>query len=437
MDVKISKPLLVIAIVACILLAFIAGIFVGPLVSRLQAASGHEKVSQDQKAIVTSGSSQPLSLEEEIVRGAIDDELVRILGVPLQPQRESYLGLNYRHHKFRAEPLSAIRFPKRHPFRPSIQGQINFFDGQYLREQRNERIAEAKAIPRKLLIEQSLGIDGVSLQQLVHRQTVVIAKETTHRVAKTTLTFSSGAVIETLIATPTVQSRNAVILALHGCSSDPQALLGIGQPDYSNQFALAAVQEGYTVVAPAILSLCNFQDDFSGLGNLTCGITAYGYELLKLKAVDRLIISEEFPEMQRIVWGISMGGALALYVSHIAEDYKISVLSGAASYDYFKYYRDGILPLRVNCRTPGHLRLMSRATLPGLVTDLFPKKVILEIGAFDRRPGQATAVKTIMNAAAAFDENPLHIVYAKGRHESFPSHTLPKIRQWSSSHDAP
>jgi hypothetical protein len=159
---------------------------------------------------------------------------------------------------------------------------------------------------------------------------VVISKSDTSEFRKIKLQSRFEAIqIEAILGMPTVsQEKYPAIIALHGYTSSPDKVMGIGKEDYSHEFGKWLTNQGYVVIAPFLL---NHGERVSTIGALAglAGDTVERIELVKvLSCVDYLSTIQDVDSTKIGIYGISGGGTISLYASAIDRRINCTVCSG-------------------------------------------------------------------------------------------------------------
>ena len=307
-----------------------------------------------------------------------------------------------------------------YPFQLSIEGTLNYF----LSNETAYNSTQSSHNTKELLI-QSLGLNNQSLGKVESIFKTIQEESDLGRLESHDMYFSSGAVAQYILGFPK-NFNGKLIIAIHGCKSSPDKVMGLGLPDYSNKFGRIAFENGYLVVAPYSIDICKWTDDFDALGALSSGITSYGYELLKLDAILNEV-ENLFPNIsEKIIWGISIGGQLAAYSAALNHEYDKVVISGSF-YDIREYLRADILPLLSCARTHYFYDLWSKVTLGDIVKSIFPREVIISFGSYDKSPNIVEMISDLKKAVNNNYPNKsdfLKINFFQGFHEADPEGVL-------------
>jgi len=118
------------------------------------------------------------------------------------------------------------------------------------------------------------------------------------------------------------------VIALHGYTSSPEKVMGLGEKDYSHNFGKVLLESGYFVVAPFILNHGERVSTIGALGALI-GDTVWRIELIKvLSCLDYLQQRGDVDSARTGIYGISGGGMLALYATAVDRRIRCAVCSG-------------------------------------------------------------------------------------------------------------
>nr|CRH05121.1 protein of unknown function [Candidatus Magnetococcus massalia] len=314
-----------------------------------------------------------------------------------------------------------------YPYAESVKGML-----AYAAQPQHARIGEKKRpkTVRKLVktLPQVLGMYQVPIGNLKkHTQhPVVVPKDASYSVSRHTWRYGSGAVGQALLAKPKDQlpgPRKGLIVALHGCSSSPDKLLGMGAEDYAHRYAQKAVQAGWWVLVPFHLNYCQWLNDYDRMLALGSGTTAMGYELMVIRRMVQWLVINRGPFAPRHVWGISKGGRLAMTLAAMDGGYHTIVVSGNMVYDEttpVKTPLDDFRKLRL--RGDGRLEEMwRRIGSENMIKAILPRRVILEMGAYEKY--LEDQVGTIQRLQSYVKRNypkkdPLTVRFFKGYHET-------------------
>jgi len=119
------------------------------------------------------------------------------------------------------------------------------------------------------------------------------------------------------------------VLALHGQWTVPEDVMGIGNSEtYAGQFGFDLAQDGYTVIAPFLISNPVRLEYMGALAQRT------GHSLEQIQ-LDAIVSSIDYLESQLDVgpvaaYGISMGGKLSALAGALDERIDVAVVNGSA-----------------------------------------------------------------------------------------------------------
>jgi hypothetical protein len=139
---------------------------------------------------------------------------------------------------------------------------------------------------------------------------------------------SSLLTIELLCGIPKNRSTISGVLALHGYTSSPDKLMGLGVEDYSNSFGKKLLERGHVVVSPFLLNNGDLVSNISALGSLT-GQNIMTLEIQKVFISINYLLGVSNIDLKKIgIYGISGGANLALHVAALDKRIKCVVASG-------------------------------------------------------------------------------------------------------------
>jgi hypothetical protein len=153
-------------------------------------------------------------------------------------------------------------------FSRSINGMKNYFIDVKID---NEENTDCKPISSRneisAILKSVLGIKDSLLGELSERNLKTLKVEGEHHLELHDWTFESGTILQYYLMRPLGNiSYQRPMLALYGCSSSPDNILGLTEPYYSNNFGLEAVRKGWSVVAPYHLNICDLIERLDSLG---------------------------------------------------------------------------------------------------------------------------------------------------------------------------
>lgn len=245
--------------------------------------------------------------------------------------------------------------------------------------------------------------------------------------------FGSSSFGQALVGRP-AKPNGTLLVALHGCVSSPDDVM-IDTSSYAHAFGLRAVQRGYTVVAPYLLSGCMWIHNLDWLGSLS-GVSVFGYELAKIGELTRWA-AREYDAKTTVVWGISLGGQYSMLASALhSELFDVTVISGASS-DYEASYRaqfeeagvDASAGKRLGTNT--QVALSARVARRDVIASILPRPLIFEISTTELKfaPGAVALVDYVDRAAVKRRAPRPRVVLFEGDHETHPEATLKVIAQ--------
>ncbi len=320
---------------------------------------------------------------------------------------------------------------------PSVFGAMKYFTSPDMTAKRSHSLAATSDVAST--VARVLGVGVVDLGAIESVETHPVETPSDMEVLYYELTFGTGAVAQFYLATPHV-ATGRLMVALHGCSSSPDKVLGLSKPDYTNSFGLEAVKMGWTVVAPYILNECDYIDDFDALGMVTSGATLTGYEVQKVQAVVDYVVGDN-PVEQVDIYGISFGGIIAMMLATLDPSYRDVIVSGAMVFDYSffgTYIRDHMFPAKPGARLARYnelLRYVEADDLLLAITERGDSRLVVEIGAYDaqeneesQHPGTVVRFLDRCTRVIADCSSRVYVNFFRGYHETNPLPSLQFIR---------
>lgn len=245
-----------------------------------------------------------------------------------------------------------------------------------------------------------------------------------------------------LLALPDGVSRPPLMMAIHGTAGSPEAVLGMTPDDYHHAFGLRLTEQGIAVFAPQIVTSTGGPDVNVLRNHLDNRGTSLGVRLLGLEAGKLISVVDGFSADRRFdgsrigVYGISLGGVLALYsaaadarlgpvvVSQYLENRTGKLLGRSYPMAYWKVHNADYI------FSPG---LLQRYTDERLAALLLPRRLIIEVGTRDPRawPTEARLAPSIRRQYRRLGLSPrrLSVIVGPGEHETFPSMTVPTVQR--------
>jgi hypothetical protein len=325
-----------------------------------------------------------------------------------------------------------------YPFGESITSQVDFFTGDWMEKERDEIIENNKSASYREIIRSQLGMEIMDFGEIIDTDNEVIVQDESHRITYYQLTFSNGPIAQFYIAEPLLKNNGKVLLAIHGCSSSPDKVLGLTEMDYTNQFGKVALEEGWTVIAPFILTKCEVLDNMDALGTYYAGATSFGYELNKLiNILDFVSTSYEFSSLD--VYGISFGAQLAALLVHVSDyDIQNIIFSGSMNFDLYASNLINAKKLKDDYSYRSHPVIYRFFSIGDLLSNFLKQentKLVVEIGAFDalnkiNKSFIEENLGLIEKCNSEFNDcsNRLLFNYFKGGHETNPYPSLAFIK---------
>jgi hypothetical protein len=271
-------------------------------------------------------------------------------------------------------------------FGDSIKGTKNYFLNDLHAEKRAE-IMKSDTREIEKILSDTLGIGIVPLGDIENVEKENLGEKENIQITYYKVDYSTGAVAQFYVAEPYLKPNaepKKYLLAIHGCGSSPDKVLGLSEPDYTSSFGLEAAKMGWTVIAPYVLNYCDDIEKFDFLGSLNSGALLHGYELSKLQKIIDFIFQEMGPN--RIdAYGISLGGQLVSLLSAYDERLENIIVSGATIFDFHYFWLTHLK--NYNLPRTSFLAILRRHTNPDdFLLDFLEdggKKIVLEYGAFD------------------------------------------------------
>lgn len=232
---------------------------------------------------------------------------------------------------------------------------------------------------------------------------------------------------QALVGVP-AHPNGRLLVAIHGCSINPDAVM-MQMTSYGNAFGLRALEQGYTVVAPYVVSQCAWISNLDWLGSLS-NSSVFGYEVAKIGQLTAWA-RQEYSLPHAAIWGISLGGQYSmLTAARFPELFDAAVISGA-TVDYEQTYLDRFDLVGVNqvdiLGANTQLVLSALVRRRDVVASILPKQLIFEISTSDLTQGGIDFVDYVTAAAKARGAYPPEVVLFEGQHETNPPATLAKL----------
>lgn len=286
--------------------------------------------------------------------------------------------------------------------------------------------------PKRTFLKAALGIKDLPVNGKVKERRVIADKD--------------GLVIEKLslesripdisvplyTATPKKGKARGVVIALHGIASVPEKVMGLEPPDYTRQFGLELARQGFAVCAPFIINLHDRPANISGLGMLYTGNTHWSIELQKLLSVaDFIKGTPDLASLPLIVYGISLGGLLALMLA--AVDKRIDVIVSSAAMtrnpNEFDYAIEKQVN-KINYALISHVNKIVYFRYSDYARLIYPRPLIVEMGALDNPIGDVELWPEIEKVYSKNNmQDNLKLIYFKGFHETVPELVIPALAQ--------
>jgi len=235
------------------------------------------------------------------------------------------------------------------------------------------------------------------------------------------------------IARPKGIELKGVVIAIHGVASVPEKVIGIEARDYTRQFGLELVKQGYIVYAPYIINIQNRTPNISGLGMMYTGNTNWSIDIQKLlSVVDNIKNEPTLSALPLAAYGISAGGHFASMLAAIDKRIDITISSGALfvtalASDYaiendiniVNYFLFRNVDQEVLFKFSDYARL------------IYPRPLIIEMGALDNAAGDIELWPEIQGVYKKYEkEKNLKLVWFKGYHETVPKLVLPILDEF-------
>lgn len=250
------------------------------------------------------------------------------------------------------------------------------------------------------------------------------------RISRIAFEFGDGGFGQALVGLPT-EPNGRLLIAIHGCSGSPSGVM-LDAESYSHAFGLRAVERGYTVVAPYILSQCPWIHNLDWLGALS-GVSVFGYELLKIAELATWARAT-YATRETVIWGISLGGQMSMLSAALDDGtlFDVAVISGAAA-NYEESYRRDFDAVGIDAakklgdnRQVALSAVVSRADL---VASILPRPIVFEISTGDLRPSVVEFVNHVEEAALKLGAGAPKVVLFEGGHETNPQATLDVLQR--------
>lgn len=223
-----------------------------------------------------------------------------------------------------------------------------------------------------------------------------------------------------------------VVIAIHGCASVPEKVIGIEPKDYTRQFGLELAKEGYIVYAPYIINIGNKTANISGLGMLHTGNTHWSIDLQKLlSVVDNIKNDPSLSKLPIATYGISIGGLFAVMLPAVDTRIDIAISSGfltkTPNESDYQIERD---VNKVNYMLINNVYEVVCFKYSDYARLIYPRPLMIEIGALDNPIDDIVLWEEIKQIYARhnIDKN-LKLIWFKGFHETVPMLVKPVLNE--------
>ncbi|HKO01477.1 MAG TPA: alpha/beta hydrolase-fold protein, partial [Thermoanaerobaculia bacterium] len=239
--------------------------------------------------------------------------------------------------------------------------------------------------------------------------------------------FGTDGYGQALVGVPS-HPNGRLLIAIHGCLINPDAVL-TQMTSYGNSFGLRALEQGYTVIAPYVVSQCEWIHNLDWIGQMS-NTSVFGYEIAKIGQLT-MWARQEYSLTQTAIWGISLGGQYSmLTAARFPELFDVVVISGA-TVDYEQNYTSAFDLVGVNqfdvLGANTQVALSAFIRRRDVATSILPKQIIFEMSTSDLSQGGIDFVGYVTAAANARGATPPEVVLFDGDHETNPPATLAKI----------
>gem|GEM_PF-4921409 len=147
----------------------------------------------------------------------------------------------------------------------------------------------------------------------------------------------NGLSVDFILGLPDSLCSSDTIIALHGFTSSPKKIMGIGEIDYSNAIGLDFVKKGYMVVAPFVFGQGERLSPLAALASMM-DATIEGIALENISSCIEYM-GQEYGSSRFGIYGISGGATLALY-SGALHDKVVCVAASNILHDRVKGFSD-------------------------------------------------------------------------------------------------
>jgi predicted alpha/beta-fold hydrolase len=245
-------------------------------------------------------------------------------------------------------------------------------------------------------------------------------------VSKIEFNFGERGYGEALIGVPSVRNGTLVI-ALHGCGGTPDGVM-LDSRDYNNAFGRKAVERGYVVVAPYVMSRCAWINNLDAIAELS-GVSVFGYEIAKIVQLAAWA-QAAYDSDHVVIWGISLGGQYSMLSSAFRPElFDVTVISGAAA-DYELSYRRSFEAIGLDeekfLAAGRQVSLSSRFFRHDVVASILPRPIIFEVSSADARKDSLAFIEYVQQRSREMG-GVVKVVHFGGIHETAPELTLEAI----------
>ncbi len=240
--------------------------------------------------------------------------------------------------------------------------------------------------------------------------------------------FGDGGFGEAIIGEP-AKPNGLLLVALHGCTGSPDIVM-LETRAYTNSFGLRALEQGFTVVAPYVMSQCWWVHNLDYVGQMS-GVSVFGYEIAKIGALTRWA-RDRYSINRTGLWGISLGGQYAMFAGALFPDlFDAVVISGAAA-NYEQSYLDSFdkAPITTTQKLGNNAQVALSASFarPEIALAIFPRQLIFEVSTSDlRAKGAPDFIARAERLAIEQKALQPRVVLFEGGHETNPDATIPVL----------
>jgi len=211
--------------------------------------------------------------------------------------------------------------------------------------------------------------------------------------------------------------------------------MGMEEPDYTRSYGAELAKHGYVVYAPYVFNASHYNSNFGALGMLYSGDTKFSLDIQKLMAVVDLVKADpKVSKLPLVLWGVSYGSRLSVYMTAIDQRIEAMVVNGGFLHhkdflaENFSFGRENHAFVEDVLLNHALYQTFDSADLARLIA---PRPMLLELPAYDLDPFPETVVEIWKRIEELYKaENAgasAKLIWFKGYHETAPAVTIPVL----------